>query len=59
MGAAKGVVFALIAAAISGIVGEGVERGLNAADEKYQKWRERKGEETGTEDDTEDEDTEP
>lgn len=56
---AKGVVFALIAAAISGIVGEGVERGLNAADEKYQKWRAGKGEETGTEDDIEDEDTEP
>lgn len=32
----KGVIFALVAAAVSGVVGEGVERGLNAADAKLQ-----------------------
>lgn len=36
----KGLIFALIAAAIGGIASEVVERGLNAADEKLQ---ERKG----------------
>lgn len=39
--AIKGIIFALIAAGISGIVGEGVERGLNAADDKFQKWKNR------------------
>ena len=32
----KGIIFALIAAGIGGAVGEGVERGLNAADAKLQ-----------------------
>lgn len=32
----KGLIFALIAAAIGGIASEAVERGLNAADEKLQ-----------------------
>lgn len=51
----KGLIFALIAAAIGGIASEAVERGLNAADEKLQ---ERKGtpEDTGDEED-EDEET--
>lgn len=51
----KGLIFALIAAAIGGIASEAVERGLNAADEKLQ---ERKGtpEDTGNEED-EDEET--
>lgn len=53
----KGLIFALIAAAIGGIASEAVERGLNAADEKLQ---ERKGTpETDDEDEgeeTEDED---
>ena len=39
--AIKGIIFALIAAGISGIVGEGVERGLNAADNKFQRWKRR------------------
>lgn len=39
--AIKGIIFALIAAGISGIVGEGVERGLNAADDRFQKWKHR------------------
>lgn len=43
--AIKGIIFALIAAGISGIVGEGVERGLNAADDKFQRWK-RRDEET-------------
>lgn len=30
----KGIIFALVAAGIGGAVGEGVERGLNAADER-------------------------
>lgn len=52
--AIKGIIFALIAAGISGIVGEGVERGLNAADDRFQKWKHRDEEteddaETGTE----------
>lgn len=50
--ALKGIIFALIAAGISGIVGEGVERGLNAADDKFQKWKRRDEE---TEDDAENE----
>ena len=50
----KGLIFALIAAAIGGIASEAVERGLNAADEKLQ---ERKGTpETGDEEE-EDEET--
>lgn len=32
----KGLIFALIAAAIGGIASEAVERGLNAADERIQ-----------------------
>lgn len=32
----KGLIFAIIAAAIGGIASEAVERGLNAADEKLQ-----------------------
>ena len=32
----KGIIFALIAAAIGGIASEAVERGLTAADEKLQ-----------------------
>lgn len=53
----KGIIFALIAAAIGGIASEAVERGLNAADEKLQ---ERKGTpETGDGDEeNEDEETE-
>lgn len=39
--ALKGIIFALIAAGISGIVGEGVERGLNAADDRFQRWKHR------------------
>ena len=47
----KGLIFALIAAAIGGIASEAVERGLSAADEKLQ---ERKGAtETGDEDEEE------
>lgn len=49
----KGLIFALIAAAIGGIASEAVERGLNAADEKLQ---ERKG--TPETDDEENEDKE-
>lgn len=50
----KGLIFALIAAAIGGIASEAVERGLNAADEKLQ---ERKGTpETDDEDDEEEDD---
>lgn len=52
--AIKGIIFALIAAGISGIVGEGVERGLNAADDKFQKWKNRDEEtEENAEDETE------
>lgn len=52
--AIKGIIFALIAAGISGIVGEGVERGLNAADDKFQKWKRRDEEpEENAEDETE------
>ena len=56
--AIKGIIFALIAAGISGIVGEGVERGLNAADDRIQRWKRRDEEpeedaETETEEDDE------
>jgi hypothetical protein len=52
--ALKGIIFALIAAGISGIVGEGVERGLNAADDKFQRWKHRDDEEeNASEDETE------
>lgn len=52
--AIKGIIFALIAAGVSGIVGEGVERGLNAADDKFQKWKNRDEEtEENAEDETE------
>lgn len=50
----KGIIFALIAAAIGGIASEAVERGLNAADEKLQ---ERKNA-PDVDDDEEDEDEE-
>lgn len=43
----KSLIFALIAAGVSGIIGEGIEKGLNAAD---QKWQERKAKEKETED---------
>lgn len=33
----KKLIFALIAAAVSGVVGESVEKGLNALDEKLHK----------------------
>lgn len=49
----KGLIFALIAAAIGGIASEAVERGLNAADEKIQ---ERRNSETGDDEDETDED---
>ena len=48
----KGLIFALIAAAIGGIASEAVERGLNAADEKIQ---ERRISETDDEDETDEE----
>lgn len=48
----KGLIFALIAAAIGGVASEAVERGLNAADEKLQ---ERKNPCTDDEDDDDDE----
>lgn len=49
----KGIIFALIAAAIGGIASEAVERGLNAADEKLQ---ERKNPCTDDEDEETDDD---
>jgi hypothetical protein len=52
----KGLIFALIAAAIGGIASEAVERGLNAADEKIQKIQERRNSETGDDEDETDED---
>lgn len=55
----KGLIFALIAAAIGGIASEAVERGLNAADERLQE-RKNAPEDTGDDEDegeeTEDED---
>lgn len=52
----KGLIFALIAAAIGGIASEAVERGLNAADERLQE-RKNAPEDSGDEED-EDEETE-
>ena len=48
----KGLIFALIAAAIGGIASEAVERGLNAADERLQE-RKNAPEDTGDEDEEE------
>lgn len=49
----KGIIFALIAAGIGGAVGEGVERGLNAADARLQA---KKATDAETETTTKDED---
>lgn len=55
----KGIIFALIAAAIGGIASEAVERGLNAADEKFQERKnapEDAGDEEGEDEETDETD---
>ena len=47
----KGIIFALLAAGIGGAVGEGVERGLNAADAKLQERQKKSEDEDKTDED--------